>query len=159
MESVRTPFADWSLSFCEERRDGHIPGPSPDLCAEIGVPLSLEKKAQIVLAVAQFRDRGPGGEWPVIPPAVRDVFIESLDDERQGRTEPEGRTRLGAQSTRADDLNRPAVGSPGTRLTRRTARRLRGDHMHRRAQSERRAARRLARHRQTAPLQTLHRNA
>lgn len=78
VDVVRTQFADWSVTFCEDRRSA-IPGPGPELCAEATVPISNEKHVRIVIAVAGLGGNStPGREWLLTRPSVRDVYIERL---------------------------------------------------------------------------------
>jgi hypothetical protein len=76
------PFADWSLSFCDEPKSA-VPRAGPDLCIHVKVPLVGERLVNVHVGVATGRTSVAGETgWKEVVPNVRDIYVERLDPER-----------------------------------------------------------------------------
>jgi hypothetical protein len=76
------PFADWSLSFCDEPKSA-VPRAGPDLCIHVKVPIVGERLVNVHVGVATGRTSVAGETvWKEIVPTVRDIYVERLDPER-----------------------------------------------------------------------------
>ena len=76
------PFADWSLSFCDEPKSA-VPRAGPDLCIHVKVPVAGERLVNVHVGVATGRTSVAGEtRWKEIVPNVRDIYVERLDPER-----------------------------------------------------------------------------
>jgi len=79
VEVPRTRFADWMVTFCDDRRS-NVPGPATELCVEAVVPLTAEKQVHVIVAGGHLAAVAESTlRWRLQPPELRDVYVERME--------------------------------------------------------------------------------